>query len=303
MDETRSFPITTHRYDTYRHDGYVISGAIKLLIDACLKDFPEMLFMHDLVDSSQDDEYAEYDKSPRTYSPLDYAIRVSRLSGSGWSIRAEFECLTSVMTYLIEQGAGIGYIGYQGLALAVDLTMIPTQLFVGMPDSFRLHKEGAASHIFHHTDIVRLYRNKQLSMEDMPRLVRQAFNGLRYGDFSDKVTYELVRVYCMLDTIQLDQCDINDSEFRLSLVKVDRLMAIIKSGMIARLEERLLSAYLNYNVELIIGFLQAFHQLQPDFVLCILGALTGLDIAELAGIGNRIMSKHEAEFPVFQLRR
>jgi hypothetical protein len=98
-------------------------------------------------------------------------------------------------------------------------------------------------------------------------------NGLRYGNFNHEINLELV--------------------------KINRVLVIIKSGM----NDRQLSAYTEYKIELQVLLLQALYQQQPDIIFSILNQLTGLNAKELRDISDKITEIHAREFPAFQMRR
>jgi hypothetical protein len=152
LSNTSDFAKSRTNTDQFYDDGYIISFENKSLIDACLKDSPEMLFMHDLPEDHIDVQ--EYGEENKTSSALVYASRICRTSGYGWGIKFVYESLTSVMAYLIEQGAGIGC---NTVLQVLDLSKMSPQLFVGASDAFRSYTIGSNKHIYSYTDIISLY--------------------------------------------------------------------------------------------------------------------------------------------------
>jgi len=284
LSNTASFPNVQEKTDIFHNDGYIISDDNKLLIDSCLNDFPDMLFMEDLPEELDSMAFEnQYVFEGDRKSALYYASQTCGCVGHGWGIRCIFKSLTSVMAYLIEQGAGIGY---KDVLSTFDLTRIPPQLFVGASDKFIRYTAGSKLHVYKFSDIINLYRSQSLSDVDIKRLSNQAMNGLRYGNFNADIKQELINI--------------------------NRVLAMIKSGLMKELmnlfSDKQLLAYVKHGTELQITFLQALDQLAQtsfpqEIIHIILSYLTGLNISEVSDMGKKIIEKHVQEFPAFQMRR
>ncbi len=147
-----------------------------------------------------------------------------------------------------------------------------------------------------------------LSDEDIPRLKRQALSDLRENS-DPEINFELAKSYCLLNMIEsglIAKSDVKaDIQAYLDFPKIYFLLNMVKSGFIHLLNDRQIAAYVDHKDELQTVLLQFLHQhsVPAELFYSILTHITGLDRREAADLNDKIIAKHESEFPAFQLRR